>query len=60
MDTPRRSVDDRRDTFDIRFPLAIAAPVGVTYLNAERNTLAAHFTLSHLLHLLEKISKQRP
>ena len=52
MDMPRRSVNDRRDTLNIWFPLSIAAPVGVTDLDAKRNTLAAILTFSQLQHLL--------
>jgi hypothetical protein len=60
MHMPGRSANDRRDTLNIRFPHAIAAPVGVTDLDTERNALAAKFTFSHLLHLLTHwISKQR-
>ena len=52
MDTPRRAVDYRRDALNIRFPHAVTTPVGVTDLDAERNTLTAIITFCHLLHLL--------
>ena len=52
MDTPGRAIDNGRDTLYVRFPLAIAASVGVTDLDAKRNAFAAILTFSHLLHLL--------
>ena len=36
----------------IGLPGAIGAPVGMAHLNTKRYTLAAKFTLCHLLHLL--------
>jgi len=49
MYTPGGAVNDCCDTFDIRFPHTVAAPVGVTYFYTERNALAAIRTLCHLL-----------
>jgi len=53
MDMLRSPVNDCCDAPDIRFPLSIAAPVGVADLDAERHTLAAILTFSQLLHLLK-------
>ena len=53
MDMSGSPVNDRCDSPDVRFPFSIAASAGVTDLDAKRNALAAIFTFSQLLHLLE-------
>ena len=47
-----RAVNNSLDALYIWLPRTVAAPVGVAYFNAKRNTFIAKFTLSHLLHLL--------
>ena len=48
----RRTIDNRLHALDIGLPGAIATPVGVRNLDAERDPLIAKLALSHPLHLL--------
>ena len=52
VDMTGRTVNDRRDALDVRFPHAVAAPVGVADFDTKDNAFIANFTFSHLLHLL--------
>ena len=64
----RRPVDDRRHTFNIRFPHAVAAPVGVADFDSEQYALVTYIAFCHQLHLLALLAlteasvavKQRP
>lgn len=56
IDMPGRTFNDSLDVLDVGLPCAIGAPVGVTNLDAETNTLIAILTLCHKPHLLAKIS----
>ena len=58
IDMPGSPVDNRRDALNIRFPHAIAAPVGVTDFDAKGNSLTAILTFCHLPHLLKSVSLQ--
>jgi len=55
VNTAGGSVDDRAYTLNVGLPHPVGTPVGVRNLYAERNTFAANFTFSHLVHLLRLI-----
>ena len=52
VDVAGGSVNHCLDALNVRLPRAIAAPVGMAYLNSKRDTLIAKLTFSHMLHLL--------
>ena len=49
----RSAVDDSLNTLDVGLPGTIRTPVRVGHSNAERNVLAAEFTLCHIRTSLE-------
>ncbi len=48
------AVNNCLNPFDIGLESPVAAPVGMGYLNPERNALAANIAFSHDLHLLHQ------
>ena len=48
MDTFRGSVDDRLDPFDVGLPSPVGTAVGVGYLDAESDFLAAIIAFCHV------------
>ena len=55
---PGSPADNCRDALNVRFPHAIAAPVGVTDLDSKGNSFTAILAFCHPPHLLTRVLLQ--